>query len=616
MPSTMFNYIGISMLALCVKLFLIDSYRSTDFEVHRNWMALTQHLPIHAWYFDHTSKWTLDYPPFFAYFEWALSQIAIQVDPNIVTLSAKPLVTTNILLFQRGSVIVCDLLLLIATVKYLEFDSDVDAKEVSRRKKDDDAISSSAPSPSLPLSPRKKTFAFSLIALNAGLFLIDHIHFQYNGLLIGLLVTCLSLAQRQMYLCVAIVFSVLVLTKHLFVTLVPLFAVYLWRAYCSPVPSASTSTVTVNATTFQKCYRFGALACIACLAISAAVGPFIWAEMSLSKSMNPPRLIGTPLIERLQLFSWTHNFNAFYSASRKQLSQIISRLLPFDRGLVHTYWAPNMWALYYAYDRVLGAFVKFIDIVPDILLNTRGAKAMYEHHAHSASGMLGHVKPEYLPAISASMCLILTCVAMLPALIATYRRPTTVTLVRAVVYCSMCSFMLGYHVHEKAILIPMIVQTLLIYNMWGIRAGTGTGDGTGTGTVAPAMYLYYLLSTAGIFAMFPLFTAARELYVKTAFLIVHIILVYRECYYIQQNYGNINSNSNGVSPASYWQIPAWLVALILASVHVYIEFIHASLEQKLDKKLEFLPLMLTSTVCAVMLMLAWALSLAQVLAAK
>ena len=138
-----------------LKLLLLPAYRSTDFEVHRNWLAITSSLPCSQWYVYATSEWTLDYPPFFAYFERALAVFAPLFDPQMLVVSAQPYASAPTVVYQRLTVIVTDVLLLIGA---------------SRMVRDATA----------PLTPLALTF------LNAGLLLVDHVHFQYNGFLIGL----------------------------------------------------------------------------------------------------------------------------------------------------------------------------------------------------------------------------------------------------------------------------------------------------------------------------------------------------------------------------------------------------------------------------------------------
>ena len=163
------TFLLIFVVATGLKLLLLPAYRSTDFEVHRNWLAVTGTLPVSQWYLEETSEWTLDYPPFFAWFEFLLAQGAPLFDRGMLTISATPYASSATVAYQRLTVIGTDALLFVG----------------ARR-----LVLAEGGGPDSGAAA-----AFALCCLDAGLLLVDHVHFQYNGMMVGLLL--LSVAELR-----------------------------------------------------------------------------------------------------------------------------------------------------------------------------------------------------------------------------------------------------------------------------------------------------------------------------------------------------------------------------------------------------------------------------------
>ena len=101
-----------------------------------------------------------------------------------------------------------------------------------------------------------------------------------------------------------------------------------------------------------------------------------------------------------------------------QLPQLLSRLFPFTRGLNHAYWAPNVWALVTAADRVL-LQSKFIFIFPYgtrhltciIVVKRFGIKSLQINDSGVAStsrGLVGDTVFAVLPSVKPIHTFIIT----------------------------------------------------------------------------------------------------------------------------------------------------------------------------------------------------------------
>lgn len=331
--------------------------------------------------------------------------------------------------------------------------------------------------------------------------MVDHIHFQYNGILFGiLLLSCGKMFQRK-FIQSALYFAVLLNMKHIFIYMAPVYFCYLIKYYC-------LGTI---AGFIKNTLKLGS---VVLLVTAISFGPFV-----------------------------------------RHLPQVVSRLFPFKRGLTHAYWAPNFWALYNFADKVL----QIVKKVPQVQSNTGGLVQEFQHSV--------------LPSVSPAVTFAAVALMMLPCCmkLMSHKSESPDGFMKPLIICASTSFMFGWHVHEKAILMILIpLQVLTVHKQ--TEAGSSL-----------------FLSIFGLYSLTPLLFTSELVLVKLSLFVAYIAF-------------------NIFAFKSIYNFKLLKVHEVIYSAGIILLPLYEHLFQYLmnfHSRFPFLPLMLTSVYCGVGMIYFW-----------
>ncbi|EME50342.1 glycosyltransferase family 57 protein [Dothistroma septosporum NZE10] len=388
-----------------------------DFEAQRHWLELTINLPVTHWYFHDTTWWGLDYPPLTAYHSWVLGQVGSLLNKDWFALyQSRGLETPDLKIFMRATVYVSEHLVYVPAVI-------ICVRNLAKLHS---------------INSWESTIALTAILMQPATILIDHGHFQYNTVMLGLIVAAMSnmIAGRNLWACIFFVGALGFKQMALFYALI--VAAYLAGSCFKPRVNIIrfAGIVIVTALSFALLY----------LPIMAGTLYDTFRDVQLPSDVTLP-----PLLEAIP-FSLSEK--AWYYPYLVQLTQSIHRVLPFDRGLFEDKVA-NYWCA----------------------LHTSGLWKLDRSKAGQA--------------ILQRTALYCTIASQLVPCVVLFFKPKKDLIPVAFAAASWGFFLFSYQVHEKNVLLPLLPMTLLLATKDGmkpkIRAWVGYANLLATWTLFPLL---------------------------------------------------------------------------------------------------------------------------------
>ncbi|OAQ67925.1 glucosyltransferase [Pochonia chlamydosporia 170] len=369
-----------------------------DYEAQRHWMELTTHLPISQWYFHDLQWWGLDYPPLTAYHSWVMGKIGGLIEPSWFALfTSRGSDDPTLKIFMRATVIISEYLIYIPAVV-------VFARRYSRLN---------------GVSTWTSSVALVAILMQPATILIDHIHFQYNTVMLGLVLASINSMLAERYKWAAVFFVAALGFKQM--ALYYAFTVFAYLlGKCMQPRINITRLVGIALVT---------VASFAVLVLPLIIGTLYDRHQGID---SRPDLDGPP--PPLPLFPFVAHYldtrSALYAVV-EQMIQMVHRIFPFSRGLFEDKVA-NFWC-------ALNVVIKLRNLPTDLL-----------QKAALGATLLSIIPPNLVLLI----------------------RPEKKILPLAFATTAWGFFLFSYQVHEKSVLLPLMPMTLLLAGKQGLNGDT------------------------------------------------------------------------------------------------------------------------------------------------
>ncbi|KAK9173055.1 ALG6 ALG8 glycosyltransferase family protein [Cryptosporidium meleagridis] len=355
-----------------------------DFEAQRHWIEITTNLPVNMWYIDNKhnnlSYWPLDYPPLTAYHSMLCGKVAhfLGFSKFFELEKSKGIESETLKWFMRGTVLVSDILVFFSAIVFYW--------NVSN-----------------PVRDKNELNKYLLVTLvSAPYIFVDHSHFQYNCVAIGLVVWSVNFLYCGYH--ALSIFSIIcaVFFKQTMLYFIPAFAFI----YISIIINTKGFVVKI-----RRVIYFGLAGVLATLSI---LYPFILDN------------IKNPLIYKD--FFYTTGFGSLLTKYKMNfLIPIIKRVIPIWRGAwenhVASFWFANIF-----------------------IVNLKKWAMKSEDNLNTAL----------------QICTTCTLLGFLPTCLNLLNNPSRKKFEIALLASSLSFFLFSWQVHEKSIILPLTPALLLM----------------------------------------------------------------------------------------------------------------------------------------------------------